>query len=80
MTLADVIACRDDVMIYLMQKDISPKIAFDTMEDVRCGRKINPNYIKTLIDHGVPQWYIDSCNKITYLFPKAHATAYVIMS
>jgi DNA polymerase-3 subunit alpha (Gram-positive type) len=55
MTLADVIACRDDVMIYLMQKGISSQIAFNIMEDVRRGRKVNPKYVKELLANKVPQ-------------------------
>ena len=80
MTLSDVIACRDDIMVYLINKGVNPSIAFETMESVRKGRKIPEKYIEDLRNANIPQWYLDSCNKIKYLFPKAHATAYVIMA
>lgn len=80
MTLSDVIACRDDIMVYLINKGVNPSVAFETMESVRKGRKIPEKYIEDLQKANIPQWYIDSCNKIKYLFPKAHATAYVIMA
>lgn len=80
MTLSDVITCRDDIMLYLINKGIDPAIAFSTMEAVRKGKHIPPDNLKVLQEKHIPQWYIDSCNKIKYLFPKAHATAYVIMA
>ena len=78
MKLNQIIACRDDIMSYLIQHNVEPKIAFNVMESVRKGKKIPNEYLQTLIDNNVPQWYIDSCNKIKYMFPKAHATAYVM--
>ncbi len=78
--LAGVIGCRDDIMTYLMSKGVPGSIAFDTMERVRKGKKIGEKNEKELRKHQVPEYYIDSCNKISYLFPKAHATAYVMMA
>lgn len=78
MKINEVIACRDDIMINLLKHNIEPKISFEIMEDVRKGKQIKHNYIDKLKANNVAQWYIDSCNKIKYLFPKAHATAYVI--
>lgn len=80
MTLADVIACRDDIMSTLIAKGIDASVAFKIMESVRKGKKISPEFMEILEKNNIPQWYIDSCNKIKYLFPKAHATAYVIMA
>lgn len=77
-TLKDVIACRDDIMNYLIANNIEPIIAFSIMEDVRKGKKIKPEHIKILKEFNIPEWYIESANKIKYMFPKAHATAYVL--
>ena len=79
-TIREVIGCRDDIMTYLIKKGIPSDIAFKVMEDVRKGRKIKPEYDPVLRAHNVPDWYIDSCNKIKYMFPKAHAVAYVTMA
>lgn len=79
-TIRDVIGCRDDIMTYLISKDVPSNIAFQTMEDVRKGKKIKPEFEKVLRAKNVPDWYIESCNKIKYMFPKAHAVAYVTMA
>ncbi len=77
-TLQNVIGCRDDIMNYLIRMGLDSSEAFKVMEDVRHGKGLKPDYETHMKEHGVPQWYIDSCNKIQYLFPRAHATAYVI--
>ncbi|MBE4703922.1 PolC-type DNA polymerase III [Spiroplasma platyhelix] len=78
--LKDVIGCRDDIMTYLMYQKLPAKVAFSIMEDVRKGKGLKPEYEKLMQQHHVPNWYIDSCKKIKYMFPKAHATAYVLMA
>ena len=78
--LSDLITCRDDIMNYLIEKKINSEVAFEIMESVRKGKSIKIDYIQLLIKNGVDKWYINSCTKIKYLFPKAHATAYVIMA
>jgi len=79
-TLKEVIGCRDDIMRYLIQKGLPARQAFDIMEFVRKGRGLKPEWITAMKEHGVPDWYIDSCLKIQYMFPKAHAVAYVTMA
>jgi DNA polymerase-3 subunit alpha (Gram-positive type) len=67
-------------MVYLLSKNLPAKSAFQIMEGVRKGKGLKPDQEKLMIDHQVPSWYIDSCKKIKYMFPKAHAVAYVIMA
>ena len=79
-TMREVISTRDDIMNYLILKGIENKKAFEIMEKVRKNRDLTEDDLKTMYDHGVPQWYVDSCIKIKYMFPRAHAVAYVMMS
>ena len=86
--IADVnqtIGCRDDIMIYLIQKGMQPALAFKTMEAVRKGKVKKSGSFpgdaeQQMRDMGVPEWWIESARKIAYLFPKAHAVAYVMMA
>lgn len=78
--LSEVISTRDDIMYYLQCKGLEDGLAFKIMEDVRKGKRLKEDYAEEMSKHDVPRWYIDSCNKISYMFPKAHATAYVIMA
>ncbi|AKI97315.1 PolC-type DNA polymerase III [Kosmotoga pacifica] len=79
-TLGEVIACRDDIMNYLIMKGIEPLKAFKIMENVRKGKGIKPEEEQLMHEHAVPEWFIESCKRIKYLFPKAHAVAYVSMA
>ncbi|MBQ5420301.1 MAG: helix-hairpin-helix domain-containing protein, partial [Selenomonas sp.] len=79
-TIKNAISARDDIMMYLIHHGIDPLLSFKTMEKVRKGKGIDPEVVKKLQDGDIPQWYIDSCQKIKYLFPRAHATAYVMMA
>lgn len=78
--LNDVIATRDDIMIYLIQKGLKKKEAFKIMEKVRKGKGLSRDEAESMKANNVPQWYMDSCNRIEYMFPKAHAVAYVMMA
>jgi DNA polymerase III subunit alpha, Gram-positive type len=78
-TLKQIICTRDDIMLYLLSRGVAPKIAFDIMESVRKGRGLKPDMEKAMHERGVPGWFVDSCKKIKYMFPKAHAVAYVTM-
>ncbi|MEE0867948.1 MAG: PolC-type DNA polymerase III [Clostridia bacterium] len=79
-TLKNAICCRDDIMIYLINRGLPPARAFTIMEQVRKGKKLKPDDEVEMREHDVPEWYIQSCNKIQYMFPRAHAAAYVTMS
>lgn len=79
-TVGQAIGCRDDIMLYLIKCGMPEKRAFKIMEAVRKGRGLPEGAEQEMIDHGVPDWYIGSCKKIQYLFPKAHAAAYVMMA
>ena len=81
-TLNEAICCRDDIMIYLIKKGLPPNPAFKIMETVRKGKALKDpakwaEYVALMKEHDVPDWYIKSCEKIKYMFPKAHAAAYV---
>ena len=78
--LSQLICVRDDITIYLIQRGLAPKLAFTISESVRKGRGLKPDWEAEMKTHKVPQWYIDSCNKIEYMFPRAHAVAYVMMA
>ncbi len=85
-TLSECICCRDDIMMYLIKMGVDKQTAFNVMEAVRKGKVAGgkceewPAWKQMLKDHNVPDWYLKSCEKIQYMFPKAHAVAYVLLS
>ncbi|MBR0152201.1 MAG: PolC-type DNA polymerase III, partial [Lachnospiraceae bacterium] len=79
-TLSTAICTRDDIMTFLIYQGVEKGHAFKIMESVRKGRGLSPDMEKEMIDNGVPDWYIESCKRIKYMFPKAHAVAYVMMA
>ena len=80
MCVHNCVAARDDIMKYLIAHKVASDVAFETMEKVRKGKKIPEKYIPILREHGIPEFYINACNKIKYLYPKAHAVAYATMA
>lgn len=78
--VSEAISARDDIMMYLIHKGVDPSLSFKTMESVRKGKGIKAEDVEKLRTHNIPEWYIESCQKIKYMFPKAHAVAYVMMA
>ncbi len=78
--LSGAICCRDDIMVYLIHMGLNANMSFKIMESVRKGKGLNDEWESEMSSHGVPDWYIWSCKKIKYMFPKAHAVAYVMMA
>ncbi len=76
----DVIATREQIMFSLINWGLDPKMSFDCMESVRKGKGMKPEWVDSMHEHNVPEWFIESCRKIGYLFPKPHAAAYAQMS
>ena len=83
-SVLETVGCRDDIMLYLISRGMDAKLSFKIMESVRKGKVkrggFQDGWVETMQEHGVPEWYITSLSKIAYLFPKAHAVAYVMMA
>ena len=79
-TLSTCICTRDDIMVFLINKGLDSSLAFTIMESVRKGKGLKPEWEEAMREQDVPEWYIWSCNRISYMFPKAHAAAYVMMA
>ncbi|MBD1372697.1 PolC-type DNA polymerase III [Hazenella sp. IB182357] len=76
-TISEAICCRDDIMLYLMRMGLPSKTSFTIMEKVRKGKGVTDEEVSLMKENGIPDWYIESCRRIKYMFPRAHAAAYV---